>query len=174
MNHSEEYEARLRALGDVVTAHAHGEALIHAAFMDYSGIDADRLRIIQEHGQVKIGHMPRIIKAFIEHFPSDDPDADESVRNSLTEFDKLTQQRNKFVHWQWGTGAEGLPSISNFVKQRVGGEFATQSFSLEELRTLADRLRNVTAVLAINLPSSRASIPKDIRDAFAGFAKSTK
>ena len=107
MNHSEEYEARLRALGDVVTAHAHGEALIYTAFVDYSGIDADRLRIIQEHGQVKVGHMPRIIKAFIEHSPSDDLDADETVRNALSEFDKLTQQRNKFVHWQWGTGAAG-------------------------------------------------------------------
>ncbi|MBH9648047.1 hypothetical protein [Burkholderia vietnamiensis] len=174
MNHSEEYEARLRALGDVVTAHAHGEALIYTAFVDYSGIDADRLRIIQEHGQVKIGHMPRIIKAFIEHFPSDDPTADETVRNALAEFDKLTQQRNKFVHWQWGVGTEGQPAISNFVKQRVGGEFATQPFSLEELRTLSDRLRNVTSVLALNLPSSRDSIPKDIRDAFAGLVRASK
>ncbi|HDR9151512.1 TPA: hypothetical protein QDA88_003896 [Burkholderia vietnamiensis] len=142
--------------------------------VEINRIDADRLRIIQEHGQVKIGHMPHIIKALIEHFPSDDPTADETVRNALTEFDKLTQQRNKFVHWQWSVGIEGQPLISNVIKQRVGGEFATLPFSLEELRALADRLRNVTSVLVLNLPSSRDSIPKDIRDAFAGMVKATK
>lgn len=174
MNHSNQHQERLHTLGEIVTAHAHAEALIHTAFMDYSGIDADRLRIIQEHGRVKVGDMPRIIRAFIEHFPSDDAEADQRVQSALKEFDKLTQKRNKFVHWQWGTGAEGQPSISNIVKQRVGGDFITESFDLAELRKLVDRLTNVTAVLAINLPSSRDSVPRDIRDTFSAFSDASK
>ncbi|AJW45490.1 hypothetical protein EPIRMAN_GEN20615_19100 [Ralstonia mannitolilytica] len=174
MNHVDEYEARLRALGEVVTTHAHCEALVYTAFMDYSAIDADRLRIIQEHGRVKVADMPKIIKAFIEHFPSDDAEADQRVQDALKEFDRLTQQRNKFVHWQWGVGVAGVPSISDITKQRVGGDIRSESFDLEELHTLANRLQAIIGVLAVNLPSTRGVIPKHIREAFSAASTAAK
>jgi len=70
--------------------------------------------------------MPKIVGALIDNAPSDDPTADAHVKRALSEFEKVTQQRNKLVHWQWAVGKQGEQQILNLTKPKPDGSHAAE------------------------------------------------
>jgi hypothetical protein len=156
-------EQFMRALGEVIEAHSSVEGHIYSTFVDYCGIDAVRAKIIIQYGRIKVGDMPKIVGALIDNAPSDDPTADAHIKRALSEFEKVTQQRNKLAHWQWAVGKQGEQQILNLTKPKPDGSHAAEELEITHLATLLSRLQAVQTILYANAASARKWMGDEMR-----------
>jgi hypothetical protein len=153
----------MRRLGEVIEAHSSVEAHIYSTFIDYSGIDAVRAQIIILHGRIKVGDMAKIVAGLIDNAPSEDPAADAHIKRALSEFGKVTGQRNKFAHWQWAVGDEGEQQIINLTKPKPDGSHVAEKLEIEHLANLVSRLQAIQTILYANAASARKWMTDDMR-----------
>lgn len=152
-------------LGQMIAIHSLAEAVVFSVFLDCCGLDEAQARVIINLGKVKVSDMPAITEQLLDLRVSDDAEADATLKAALRELRQLTEQRNKFAHWQWGVGDNGV-GISNLVKGKMGQPPKNQLVPLEELQNLTRGIQDVVTRLMLCTPTARRSIPPDLRDLF--------
>lgn len=154
-------------LGHMIAAHSLAEAVVFSVFLDCCGLEEAQARVIINVGKIKVSDMPAITEQLLDLRVSDDAEADATLKAALRELRQLTEQRNKFAHWQWGAGDNGL-GISNLVKGKMGQPPKSQPVPLEELQNLTQRIQDVVTRLMLCTPTARRAMPTDLRDLFLG------
>ncbi|WP_131728059.1 hypothetical protein [Achromobacter xylosoxidans] len=154
-------------LGQMIAAHSMAEAVVFSVFLDCCGLEEAQARVIINVGKIKVSDMPAITEQLLDLKASDDAEADATLKAALRELRQLTEQRNKFAHWQWGVGDNGL-GISNLVKGKMGQPPKSQPVPLEELQNLTQRIQDVVTRLMLCTPTARRAMPAALRDLFLG------
>jgi hypothetical protein len=108
--------------------------------------------------------MPRIVTALIDNAPSDEPASDNHIKRALSEFDKVTQERNRLAHWQWAVGRDGEQEILNLTKPKADGSHTAESLDMGRLIRIVACLRAIQTILYANAASTRKWMTTDMRD----------